>query len=245
MDLPEEVERQLKKWKSLGLEPHYFEVGGQVIIFRTLSKEEFTQATDIVIRPEEDFLGQLYADQFAEIIELALLWPTPLPDEMPAATDRLLAQAIIEASSWVSTDKLLDGLNAARDRASSLEGFLKSRIYAAFPTIGYKKVDLLTFTEMMDLVAQSEIITGVPVDIQPWIDPDGYQKRMEREAKDARSTQRSREMGIEPDPRMRDPEFRSKLLNLAKESRGKLREMNTDSLDFSKMNKELNTAKNG
>lgn len=245
MDLPEDALKQLKKWKKLGFEPHYVEVCGQVILFRALTKEEFTEATDVHLDAGEDLLGQLYTGQYEEIIEMALLWPNPLPEDLPAATDRFLAQAIIEASSWVSTDRLVVGLEEARERASSLEGFLKSRIHSAFPTMDPHKIDKLTFNEMMYFVAQSEIITGVPVDVQPWVDPEGYQKRMEREARMARNDQRQREMGINPDPRMRDPEFRSKLIEMARDSRGKLREKTSEELDFGKMNEELNAAKNG
>lgn len=195
------------------------------VYFRTLTKKEFTELTqDFEYKhPEETkYLGDLYSGRYEEIINAALLWPNPLPDTYPAATDKLVAEAILDASAWVSTDRLTSGLFEARQEASSLDGFLKSRIFAAFPTMSIEKINSLKFTEMIELVAMSEVITGVEVDLQPWLDPEGYQKRIEREKRRERAIIREREAGLNIDPRMKDPAFMRKLISSAQESRERL-----------------------
>lgn len=253
MQFPEEVRDQIPRWKRMGYEPHCVSVpsisGDQVVVFRTLTKKEFVEITQSPLRevPEEaNFLGTLYSDSYAEIVELAVLWPKPLPEELSAASDKIIADAIIDASAWVSTDRLVNGLSEARESASSLDGFLRSRIFAAFPTMTTEQVDNLRFSEMINLVATSEVITGVVVDLRPWLDPEGYQAEMDRQQRMHRRIQKERELGVNVDPRMRDPEFRRKLIEQAQESRTRLNSSRSqEDIDLEKMNKQLAQAKNG
>lgn len=252
MQFPDEVRDLIPRWRRMGYEPHCVSVptasGEQVVVFRTLTKKEFIELTQMPLHtapPGAEFLGTLYTENYTEIVELAVLWPKPLPDDATAATDKIIADAVVDASAWVSTDRLVAGLSDAREGASSLDGFLKSRIFAAFPTMTVEQVDNLRFSEMMRLVATSEIITGVVVDLRPWLDPEGYQKDMERQERMSRRIQKEREMGMNVDPRMRDPEFRRKLIAQAQETRDRLHSKSQAEIDLEKMNKQLAQAKNG
>lgn len=210
----------------MGYEPHMIIVNHDEkpypIIFRTLTKEEYLGLTEVNTPEAASSLGTLYIDQYADIIRTALLHPVVLDDFLPAATDKLLAEAIVEASGWVSTNRLIAGLNEAREKATSLDGFLRSRILVAFPSMSLEKLNSMRFSELMNLVAMSESITGLPIDLQPWLDPDGYKKRIEAEERMQKRLRKEQEAGVQVDPRMRDPEFRKKLMAAAQESREKL-----------------------
>jgi hypothetical protein len=252
VQFPEELKEQISKWRRMGYEPHSVSISNlskeTIVVFRTLTKREYDELTRSPLHnpPEESrFLGSLYNTQFQEIIELALLWPRPLPDDLPAAADKLIAEAIIDASAWISTEKLTTGLNEAREKASSLEGFLRSRVFAAFPTMSVDEVNDLRFTQLIDLVASSEIITGFPVDLQPWLDPDGYRSKIDRQERMGRRIQQEREAGMNVDPRMKDPAFRRKLIEQAQESRERLHARPTnETIDLNKMAEQLTKAKN-
>jgi len=230
-ELPEDFRRMFPSWTEMGYEPFYISVRADAekmvpVAFRALTKKEFGVLSKIQV-PELPalILGPLYTEPYQQILETAMLWPKPLPDNLLAGSDRLIAEAIITASSWISTDSLVKGLEEAREQASSLESFLQSRIHVAFPMIQPQDVDGMTFTRMMRLVGLSEIMTGVQVDLQPFLDPEGYKKRLERESRQSRRQQMEAEMGIRParDPRMRDPAFRKKLMTMAEESKSRLR----------------------
>jgi len=237
----------------MGYEPHCVVVDcdGEPleVVFRTLSKKEYNELVNIPLKNDEEalhYLGSLYTEQYTEIVELAVLWPNPLPDDdLPAGFDRQIAEAVIEASAWVSTERLVEGLGVARDHATSLDGFLKSRIFAAFPTMTVEQVGDMRFTEMMELVAMSETITGIKVDLQPWIDPEGYQKKITRAAKMNKRIMKEQEAGMSVNPKMKDPEFRKKLIAQAQESRERLHGFKAEGKSLDKMNVDLARAKNG
>lgn len=252
MQLPEEVIQLLPRWRRMGYEPHCVSIpslsGDKVVVFRTLTKKEFVELTQMPMHtPEEgaNLLGTLYAETYSEIVSVALLWPTVLSDDLPAAADKVIAEAVIDASAWVSTDKLVAGLSEARETASSLDGFLRSRIFAAFPTMTSEQLDNLRFSEMMKLVASSEMITGVPVDLRPWLDPEGYKRDIDRQERMARRIRKEREVGMNVDPRMKDPDFRRKLIEQAQETRERLHTRSRQDIDLEKMNKQLAQADNG
>lgn len=249
MDLPSEVRENLPKWKRMGYEPHYVELprGGETlkVFFRTLTKREFDELSQSHQNPEAARLGVLYSDQFTEIVETALLWPSPLPGDLPAATDKLLAEAIIEASAWISTERLIMGLGEARQEAGSLEGFIHSRILAAFPSIQLKDIQKMTFSEMMKLAAMSELITGVPVDIQPWVDPEGYEKRMRREARRAKMAQSGMDFNSNNLRSRRDPETRQRLFEAAKLAQRNLEEGPVEDKSLEQLIEETNRGLSG
>ena len=156
MEFPAEVRDKIPRWKRMGYEPHCVTllVDGEdyPVVFRTLSKKEYTELTESPLHINEMaeyFLGSLYTAQYEEIVELAVLWPSPLSGDLPAGADKQIADAIVEASAWVSTDRLVDGLGVAREYATSLDGFLRSRIHAAFPTMKREEILEMRFTEMM------------------------------------------------------------------------------------------------
>jgi hypothetical protein len=248
MDLPQEVLDLLPSWKEMGYEPHcvFVRKGEDAVpvVFRTLTKKEFSVLSQQPVGDLESVvLGPMFTSPYQNILKTAVLWPNPIPDEYPSATDRMVSEAIIEASAWVSTEALQTGLQEARDSASSLEGFLASRIHVAFPFMDPRVVDGMTFNSMMRHVALSEIMTGVQVDLQPFLDPEGYQKRLEREERQAKKQRQEIEAGIKPaDPRMRDPAFRKRMTQLAEESRQRLREKrNVSAQDFETDNRALDS----
>lgn len=251
MQFPDDVRDMIPKWRRMGYEPHCVSIPladrEVTVVFRTLTKKEYDEVTQFPLHStprEASLLGSLYSSQFEEIVRLALLWPTSLPEDLPAASDKLIAEAIIEASAWVSTEKLNTGLTEARERASSLEGFLRSRIFAAFPTMTVEEVGNLRFSQMIDLVASSEIITGFPVDLRPWLDPEGYQRDMDRQQRMNQRIRQEREAGMNVDPRMKDPAFRRKLIEQAQVSRERLHTLPKEDIDLKKMNQQLAQAKN-
>lgn len=247
MDLPQEVLDQLPAWREMGYEPHCVFVrkgeGAVPVVFRTLTKKEFASLSAQPVGELESLvLGPLFTKPYEKILKTAVLWPDPIPDDYPSSTDRLVAEAIISASSWISTEALQVGLEEARESASSLESFLASRIHCAFPAMDPKFIESMTFSTMMRYVAMSEIMTGVQVDLQPFLDPVGYQKRIEREEKQARRAQQEASMGIRSsDSRMRDPDFMKKMMSMAEESKRRLRDRRSvdDRIDFAGTNRAL------
>lgn len=217
-----EVSRELfQKWKKMGYSVSYVETEdlngiSLKVYFRSLTKNEFEYLSDLDKRIEVKALGPFYSGHYQEIIETALLHPKVLPDILPASFDKLLAEAIVEASAWMSTDKLVTGLEEARSSASSLEGFLYSRIMAAFPALSIEQVKDLEFGKMINLVAMSELITGVPVDLQPWLDPEGYEKRLVMEQR--RNKRMADPMVSENLKLMRDPAARARIMAAAEQS---------------------------
>lgn len=242
--LPLEIEQQINKWKRLNIEPHYIQVDGVYIVFKTLTKLEFQElVSDARHKEYSEVLGPFYTDQYRELIDCALLYPNPLPDDLPSLTDKLLAEAIIEASGWVSTDRLVQSFSEAREKALTLESFIRSRILAGFPTMKPSDLDNMRLNEMMDLAAMSEVITGVQIDMRPWLDPEGYNKWLEKQEKLARSMQREAELGIQTNPKMKNPEFRKKLIESARESRERLKDRRAEErINFNEMNQELREA---
>jgi hypothetical protein len=108
-----------------------------------------------------------------------------------------------------------------------------------------EQVAELRFNEMMDLVAMSEVITGIQVDLQPWLDPEGYEKKMARSAKMQKRMMQEQEVGMNVNPKMKDPAFRRKLIEQAQESRERLREHKVHKgTDLEAMNAQLARAKN-
>jgi len=220
MDLPEEIRTQIPRWKQMGYEPHLLLLedgkGGQALfVFRTLTHKEFlVLVAEAQVPSEFESLGRLYAGGFKDLIRTALLWPAELDPHLPAATDRFLAEAIVETSGWSSEDRLSQNLSEARDEATTLLGFLYCRVSAAFPSIHPDTLRDIPLTKLMRLVAMSEVITQIPVDLDPWLHPEEYKKRMDREDKKRRKGGQ--------DPRVEDPERMRKMMSVAEEAKQRL-----------------------
>ena len=240
----DEVREQVPRWRKRGYEPHMVVVPDKdyepyPVVFRVLTRKEYEELSQPVKPGVETMLGPLFTGLYDEIIQTALLYPKELPEDLPAATDGIVADAILEASAWINPDRLVEGLAKSREEVLGLNSFLVSRVYAAFPTMTPDKVKDMTFPEFIKFVAYSEILTGVQVDLEPWLSPDTYRKRMDREERRIRLREKGMaEAGQNMPTNPRDAALFAAMMKSAEESRNRLSERHGP-VDFQKDNAEI------
>lgn len=213
---PKEIEAQISKWRTLGLEPHAIPIthpdGVCYVVFRTLTKLEFTIEKSRVI--SDNITGALNPEIYQNLIELCVLYPTPLPDYLPAACDNIIYNAILEASGWESTDKLISEVNKQREEAATLDYFIKAKILSVFPNIEPNSFNNMRLPDIIHLAILAENISGTPIDFEPWLNPEAYAAKMEKEKKrQQRDTVAAHELTTAS--LMNDPEYRNRMMRRA------------------------------
>lgn len=211
--LPDEINRELSKWNGLGLNPHYTLIthpkGVCYVVFRTLTKGEFISIRDS--RGQDNYLGALNTDIYKNVIDMCILYPNPLPDDLPAFADKMLFEAIVEASGWLSTDKLIECINKQREEATTLDYYLKMRIISAIPHIKLSDFNNMRIEDIIEYAVIAENLTGVPLEIQPWVDPEGYEQRINKEKK-KKLLHAGKTMSEVMEEKEKDPEYRKRIL---------------------------------
>lgn len=213
---PKEIESQITKWRTLGLEPHAIPIthpdGVCYVVFRTLTKLEFMVEKGRTL--SDNPTGALNPEIYQNLIELCVLYPNPLPDYLPAAADNIIYNAILEASGWESTEKLVAEVNKQREEASTLDYFIKAKILSVFTNLDPNKFNTMRLPDIIQLAILAENISGVPIDFEPWLDPEGYNARLEKEKKrqqrDSVAAHENATAAL-----MKDPEYRKRMMGRA------------------------------
>ena len=201
--MPSELGGRLRAWKKSGYEVYSVNVASleEPFYIRALTREEYEALVDGLdigsYYPRESsgytrwpppVLALYGTCHYEEILRAGLLHPQ-LTGEMPAGVDAHVASAIVTVSGWADRVRLVEEMNVARQKATSLWGFLESRILQAFPAMSPERTGKMVLSEFLYRAAMSEIMTGVEIDMRPWLDPDAYMKELEREQKRARRQQ--------------------------------------------------------
>jgi len=194
--LPTEILGKVNQWKRCGYEPHLVRIfidKEYQFVVRAISREEFSVLVEnnnpAEFYPAPPMEGVSHPSPIIEIagqdhrqdlIRAALLWPDHLDPDLPASIDAHLFNNIAGVSGWASEDALVRGLIEARAYVCTLQGFLESRICKAFPHMSTDDLSKMNFQQFIKLVALSEAITGVDIDLRPWLAPDEYQRELDK-----------------------------------------------------------------
>jgi hypothetical protein len=234
--LPQIADR-IKTWKASGYELYCVQLSikGELkpFVIRALTKHEYESLVEglsaATYFPTEletsyewpsQFLSIYGTRQYQDILRAGLLWPF-LTDDMPAGIDGQLAKQIALISGWSSKGKFLEELQKARNKASTIWGFLESRIRTAFPYFTDEDIKGMTLEALADKAAMSELITGVEIDPRPWVDPEGYLAEQERLKKLAKKMAPKAQLDTSNvrDPRIKDQLRKLQLAQLAEETK--------------------------
>lgn len=215
---------RIRAWKDSGYELFvvYFKISGKLepFVLRALTKHEYeslVEGLDVgsYFPPEDnsleswppEYLKTYGTLQYSDILRAGLLYPN-LDPSWPAGIDAQIAKQICLISGWGSKTSFLQKLNAARAKASTIWGFLESRIRTAFPHMVDSDIQKMTLESFVDKAAMSELITGVTIDPEPWVDPARYMAKVERAE---RINRRRRQESMPDVSSVRDPRLRREL----------------------------------
>lgn len=178
-DLPREVRELVPRLKKdhdvLYVVELQNDTGEVYAIFRPMRKEEVRYLEENAPYHDEWWME-------GWIIGHTLVWPDPhVLDEWLAGTVESLGDSIIEASGWSSVEATVEGIHLARQEATSLDSAILAFICKAFPSIHPRDLQKMTLLETQIMLARAEMILGQPLDLQMFLDPEGYQKRLKRQ----------------------------------------------------------------
>lgn len=256
--LPQQLIARVAAWKSSGYELHllHHRLGGveQPFIVRALTREEYESLVESIsigsYYPVEEqdlqhwppeLLLQYGTLHYQDILRAGLLWPELSP-EWPAGTDAVLARQIVEVSGWQNQMRVLGALERGRQRATSLFGFLETRVLQAFPAVTREQLRDMTMELFFERVAMAEVAAGQQVDLRPWMAPEEFmreQRRAQRAAERAQAEAEAQmDMQAKGDPRLKRAIERARLERAAEETKASLYE-DTGRVDFTRDNRGI------
>lgn len=181
-DLPRQIRRRIPDWKrehkvlfALPVRPYPDQT--EVTIFRPLTREEIQY-----IESTSEYMDEWWAEGW--MIGHCLLYPNPYAlDEWEAGAVDFLGRQILEASGWASVEAITSGLGVARQEASTLDSAILVYLLKAFPQLRLEEIQAMDFATVLRYLALAEVVIGQPLNVQMWLDPEGWEREQRRAAK--------------------------------------------------------------
>jgi hypothetical protein len=129
--------------------------GDQALVFRALTLKEFEN-----LAIEEGHSDSAQSED--NIVQTALLYPSmSVLEKMSAGLISVLAEEIIEESSFLNISKAQEILDSQRKEMNDIKALVPIFIISAMPSYKLEDLENKTFNELLYMVAMAEEILGM------------------------------------------------------------------------------------